>query len=339
MSYLPATSSPVKLILDTDMGNDIDDALALTMIHSLQSRQECELLGVTVCKDNVFAPQYVDLVNTFYGRGDIPIGMVQDGVTEDNGLYTRTIVEATDACGKRRYQCTQPKKKPYGAATDVLRMLLSQEDDQSVVIVMIGFSTNMQALLATESDVFSPLNGSALVREKVREFIVMAGEFSDHALSLQPVEAREYNIVKDIPAAQTFINRCPSPITFCGFEIGTQILFPADAIESGYAWVDHHPVREAYHAFREMPYDRPTWDLNAVLYAVRRDHQYFELSGPGKVEVDDLGNVSFEPNTNGKHAYLKVRESKKDRIAATQIELATQPYLIQPAIKPTFQPV
>ena len=29
---------PVKLIFDTDMGNDIDDAMALAMLHSLVSR-------------------------------------------------------------------------------------------------------------------------------------------------------------------------------------------------------------------------------------------------------------------------------------------------------------
>ncbi|MGE0610267.1 MAG: nucleoside hydrolase, partial [Pirellulales bacterium] len=33
---------PVRLIFDTDMGNDIDDALALGVIHALQSRGECQ---------------------------------------------------------------------------------------------------------------------------------------------------------------------------------------------------------------------------------------------------------------------------------------------------------
>ena len=66
---------PVKLIFDTDMGNDIDDALALGVIHALQSRGECELLAVTLSKDNDFAGPFVDLVNTFYGRGNIPIGV------------------------------------------------------------------------------------------------------------------------------------------------------------------------------------------------------------------------------------------------------------------------
>lgn len=42
--------APVKLIFDTDVGNDIDDVLAISVIHVLQSRGECELLGVTITK-------------------------------------------------------------------------------------------------------------------------------------------------------------------------------------------------------------------------------------------------------------------------------------------------
>ncbi len=42
---------PVPFIFDTDIGNDVDDVLALGMIHSLQSRGELELLAVTLTKD------------------------------------------------------------------------------------------------------------------------------------------------------------------------------------------------------------------------------------------------------------------------------------------------
>lgn len=47
-----AGAVPVPIILDTDMGNDIDDALALGLIHTLQTRGECRLLAVTLSKDN-----------------------------------------------------------------------------------------------------------------------------------------------------------------------------------------------------------------------------------------------------------------------------------------------
>ena len=56
MSSLAAepAAKPVPIIFDTDMGNDIDDALALGLIHALQSKGECKLLAVTLTKDNRF---------------------------------------------------------------------------------------------------------------------------------------------------------------------------------------------------------------------------------------------------------------------------------------------
>ena len=39
-------AEPVKLIFDTDMGNDVDDALALAMLHSLESRGELSLIHI-----------------------------------------------------------------------------------------------------------------------------------------------------------------------------------------------------------------------------------------------------------------------------------------------------
>ena len=63
-----AAAQSVPVIFDTDMGNDVDDALALAMLHALESRGECRLIGVTITKDNPWAAPYVDLVNTFYGR-------------------------------------------------------------------------------------------------------------------------------------------------------------------------------------------------------------------------------------------------------------------------------
>ena len=47
------------VIFDTDMGNDIDDALALAMLHSLTDRGECQLIGVTLTNANPAAIPYI----------------------------------------------------------------------------------------------------------------------------------------------------------------------------------------------------------------------------------------------------------------------------------------
>src|SRR6266853_6447718 len=83
LALASAFAQPTPVIFDTDMGNDVDDALALAMLHALESRGECRLIGVTITKDNPWAAPYVDLVNTFYGRAHIPVGMVTGGVTPE----------------------------------------------------------------------------------------------------------------------------------------------------------------------------------------------------------------------------------------------------------------
>src|ERR1019366_4089082 len=62
------------VVFDTDMGNDIDDALALAMLHALSDRGECELIGVTLTNAHPAAVPYIRMLNRFYGRGDLPVG-------------------------------------------------------------------------------------------------------------------------------------------------------------------------------------------------------------------------------------------------------------------------
>ena len=64
-AFTAAPSEPVRLIFDTDMGNDVDDAMALAVIHALETRGQCKLLAVTLTKDHPLAAEFVDAINTF----------------------------------------------------------------------------------------------------------------------------------------------------------------------------------------------------------------------------------------------------------------------------------
>jgi inosine-uridine nucleoside N-ribohydrolase len=299
---------PVPLIFDTDIGNDVDDALALAMIHALESRGEAKLLAVTVSKDNKYAAPFVDAVNTFYGRGEIPIGMVRNGKTPEDSPMIRVPAERRNADGSYVYphRLTDGAQAPDAVA--VLRRVLAREKDGSVVMVMVGFSTNLARLLAADPD---------LVKRKVRLLSAMAGWF--------PAGDPEYNVKTDVPAARQVFRDWPSPIVFSGFEIGQAMLFPAASIERDFAWVANHPVAEAYRNYMPMPYDRPTWDLTAVLYAVRPDRNYFSLSGPGAVDVDDKGRTVFTAAPEGTRRYLTLGEQQKSRTLEALILLASQP--------------
>jgi hypothetical protein len=72
--------SPPDVIFDTDVYGDVDDVLALAMLHALQNRGEMKLVAVTVNTEAQWTASFVDLVNHFYGHGDVPVGLVKGGV-------------------------------------------------------------------------------------------------------------------------------------------------------------------------------------------------------------------------------------------------------------------
>lgn len=301
---------PVRLILDTDMGNDIDDALALAMIHTMESAGECELLGIMSSKDNPWSAVFIDIVNCHYGRPDIPIGRVRNGVTPEDKTFISQISKARNADGSHRF----PRKlDPLGntpEAVHLLRKILAAQEDESVVVVMIGFSTNMARLLESGPDQSSSLPGLELFRRKVRFVSAMAGHFPPEDLSDSGSGISEFNIREDIPSAQCFFRACPRPIVFSGLEIGDAIRFPAAFVEQNDSEEEPHPVIEGYKIFRPMPYDRPSWDQTAVLQAVRPGFEYFDLSARGRVEIRDDGCVRFAIKPDGLHRYLILPEER-----------------------------
>jgi len=318
MVELPAlahgSSNATPVILDTDMGNDIDDALALVMLHTLQSSGECEILGITLSKDNPWAAIYTEQVNRFYGRPQIPIGAVQRGATPDEGPFIRRIPELF---GEKCFS-----RKPDDAVT-LLRRMLSSQPDQSVVILTIGFLTNMSRLLNSLPDADSPLDGMELFSRKVNRVCSMAGSFRPGKAVGPDSGNPEYNIRTDIPAARSFFGRCPRPVVFSGFEVGAAIVFPGAFIEKALAENPGNPVAAAYAAYLPMPYDRPCWDQSAVLQAIRPNAGYFRLSDPGCVTVDSSGQSGFINDPDGLHRYLILDEENVPRIRREILDLCS----------------
>ncbi len=312
---------PVKVIFDTDMGNDVDDALALAMIHALQSRGECELLAVTITKDHPLAAAFVDGVNRFYGRGEIPVGLVHSGPTPDVGKFIQ-LASALDG-EELRFPNRYASGDLIPDAKNVLRGALANETDGSVVVIQVGFSTNLARLLESPADAHSPLNGRDLVAQKVKQLYVMAGHFEQ--ANSQQEGIKEYNVVKDISSTQKLVENWPTPIDFSGFEIGRDIEYPAESIELDYGYLKHHPVAEAYRLYMPSPHNRPTWDLTPVLQAVRPTRGYFGISPQGRVSVDNEGVTHFEEGKQGLHRYFTVTPEQIVRAKEAFVCLASQP--------------
>ena len=323
----PTSAAPVKMIFDTDMGNDIDDAMALAMIHQLERRGAVELLAVTSTKDHPLSAAFIDALNTFYGAPDVPIGVVREGVTPEKGKYNG-LAEKKDKAGDLVYPHDLESGEDAMEAVAMIRKTLASQPDNSVKLVQVGFFTNLSRLLDSKPDEYSDLSGKDLIRKKVKETVIMAGAF-------QPIRYntryREYNVFKDVPSARKMAAEWPGPLVWSGFEIGIAATYPWKSIMDDYNYVDNHIVKEGYLDYApEKPHDRPTWDLTAVLYAVYPDRGYFDLSPPGEVVVDETGHTDFNTprdpeKQHGNDRYLIMDEVQTARVREAFVQLCSEP--------------
>ncbi len=310
----------INLIFETDMGNDVDDALALDMIFKYQDSGLVNLLAIGINKRGTadgkqWPAEFVDIMRTWYGYPEVSVGFIRDGAPcEDYVNYAQKVCEMTADDGSPLFARTETD---YDSLPDVLtlyRQVLAAQPDNSVTLVSVGFSTNLAALLDTPGDEFSPLNGKRLVAAKVKMTSVMAGKISDP-------NYHEFNVVKDIAAAQKFFAEWPAPIVVSPFELGAAVLYPGQSIADDFGWAGGaHPAVEAYKSYKTMPYDRPTWDMTSVLYAVEGD-SYFTVSPAGTISIDDEGGMTYAHGLSGNRQYLSIDEEQGDALLARMKEL------------------
>ncbi len=135
----------------------------------------------------------------------------------------------------------------------------------------------------------------------------------------------EFNVYKDVPAAQKLAREWPTPIVWSGFEIGIALPYPAVSIEQDYRYVTHHPIAESYFAYMPPPHERPTWDLTSALHAVLPERGYFGLSTPGTVTVEADGFTRFTPKAGGRDRFLKLDATQRARTREALVQLCVEP--------------
>jgi inosine-uridine nucleoside N-ribohydrolase len=310
--------TPIGVLFDSDMGNSIDDVLALAILYGLDGKNETRVVSVSVSKANLKAAALAEVIGRFYagavsgafaavGRR-LPVGLSDRGkMSEDTPIFR--ILEKKNAKGDIVYQHGINRMLDTAEVAPMLRNALTSQQDAHCMVVMTGPATNLAELL--------DLPGAKdWIKRKVRFLSMMGGAYP---VSQEP----EFNIKADIKAAQKLFAEWPTPIVASGFEVGNELRYPASSIVSDFSFNEHHPVADAYRAAEKMPYDAPCWDATSVLYAVRPEAGFFKLSEPGTISVAADGNTKFTAGAGGKHQYLILDPAQKDRIIKTFVELAS----------------
>jgi inosine-uridine nucleoside N-ribohydrolase len=294
--FLPTVSAqksaePVKIIFDSDMGPDFDDVGAITILHALAAKGECEILA-TMASDGypTIAPT-LEVFNRYFKKPAIPIGVPGPEAPKFScpNHWNDSLVA--------KYLPKLKTSSDYPSATEVYRKVLAAQPDGSVVIVTVGFLSNLEALLKSGPDQISKLSGKELVAKKVKKWVAMAGGFP---------EGNEFNINQHASASVYTLANWPTPILFSGFEIGAKIMTGNKVATKG---TKGSPVQWAYHYClsnyeNRQSVNRNSWDHTAVLCAVRNPEDYFYVIGNGTFVCNADGSNSWNPEKNSNHSFL-----------------------------------
>ncbi len=258
-----------KVIFETDMCLDVDDVGALAVLHNLANNNEAEILAVSFNEAHPSGAAAIDAINTWYGRGDIPVGVYKGDLPDpDSSKYL-------DAVAKLPHDLDSESAP---SSLDVYRQVLASQPDGSVTIISVGFLNNLNDLLKAEPD---------LVVKKVKELVIMLYLDGDSfQLSRHNLQSTSLNVILNWPTPIVH-----SPV---GPEVLTGVGLEKTPVEN--------PVREAYYKFFDNKFEgRSSWDQLAVLYGVRGASGYFNKYTN---TIGSFSNGLVWKLKSGYHSYL-----------------------------------
>ena len=287
-----AAKEPVKVIFDTDMYTDFDDAGALACLHALADAGECEILATVANTRDCLSVAMCEIINAYYGRPDIPVGCVR-GIglgNERKGAH-----EQRYGATVRKYAKWVKHVNSSGApdAAEVYRKVLLAQPDKSVVICSVGFLSNLRKLVETDRE---------LVARKVKLWVAMACSYPKGA---------EFNSKGDWKSSQIALEQWPTPIVFTDYQYGENCYAGRAIADSS---VTNSPVADVFRENRRMlngPGGRSAWDETAALIAVRGTEPYFNVERGTYRMVGEKGEDEWTPDErNGRHLRVTEKLSK-----------------------------
>ena len=201
----------IPLLLDTDIGTNVDDALALLY---LLRQPRCELLGIsTVSGDVRRRAACAQVMCTAAARDDVPVHCGAPGpLLMGPG---QAAVPLYDAVAHREHR--SPDEWPVGTAVEFLRTTIRQRPGE-ITLLTIGPLTNVALLFALDPQIPSLL----------ASIVSMAGVHFPHERMV------ETNVLSD-PAAAAMVLRATArprsaPHTFLGLSVSSRCVLTADDV-------------------------------------------------------------------------------------------------------------
>lgn len=287
-----------KIILDTDIGIDCDDAAAIGLLLQMEDEGKCYLEGITTSTTREGAVETVRAIVRYYGKEKEIGHMRKPGIPCDNeNTYAKAL--------KERYGCSGNAED----AVDMLRRKLARAEEK-VTLIAIGPLSNVERLIKSGRDRYSDLGGADLLKEKVDCLYIMGGSFKENYFPEGIIDeeeiVKEWNILQDIEAARYVAEKCTCPMIFCPYEAG---IYVKTKMKTG-----KNPIWYAMKSFAEYAksgdkneYTRESWDPVTCLVALEDCGLYFDFSDRGKITVSDNGETVFQKEDGGMARFLLVK--------------------------------
>lgn len=304
-------SLPLNVIVDTDIGPWTDDIGSMAVLHSWADSGKIKIAAIMSNNAYPGAASVIDALNCYLKR-TIPVGITKDpDAYVSTGIlgYPEWLLSNSDKYPHPNYQNNSQAED----SVHLYRKILSLSLPKSITLLSIGYLTNMAALLQSPPDDLSPLNGSELVKLKVKETLVMAGHFP---------EGLETNLKNQTSSAQIALHHWPTSITFVGFEIGTGIRCGGNLLyPNGTSIMSTSPISkifEMYYAYKGKL--DGCFDQTAAYVLVAGIEPFFEKV-KGQIEIFSDGRNRWRDDENGNQYYLRRKEGVDDATIAEKINV------------------
>lgn len=272
-----------EIILDTDLGSDCDDVMALTYLLYAQKFLNASILAVTHCLKTPYGIPAVSCIFRKFNEKIPPLGKMEGGADLPDS-YAKKLAEA--------FAVSDDYSDVDTAVKTMRKALVSAKN--KCVICAIGQFTNVAALLNSTPDEISDLRGVCLVNEKCEQIIVMGGKFIDETDGSRQAE---WNIKWDVAAAKTVVELSPVDVSFIPFEVGEKVITGKRAVDK---YGDNNPLTKSFTLFTGAVNGRSSWDPITAVYAIEGVKNFLVKSKRGNVTFAEDGATYFNEDEKGK---------------------------------------
>ena len=208
-----------KVLLDTDIGTDVDDAVCLAY---LLSHPDCELLGITTVTGEADKRASLASILCQMAGNDVPIYPGSDRPMQ--GEQRQLIAQQAASLARWPHQTDFP----MGQAVDFLADTIRAHPGE-VTLLSIGPLTNIGLLFSQHPDVPQLLAG----------FVMMGGNFDELGPEAQRIE---WNVAGDLVASEITYKAPVRLHRSLGLNVTQRVMMSADEVRDRYTATLLRPV-------------------------------------------------------------------------------------------------